>query len=57
MVDENLGRNPDAHPHEDGEAKAFAKKFNISLDLAKRLTGLHRAALALELHKPKKRYP
>jgi hypothetical protein len=55
MVDEHLGRNPDPHPQEDGEAKAFAKKFNISPDLAKRLTGLHRAALALEFHKPKKR--
>jgi hypothetical protein len=39
MVDENRWPNPDAQPHEDGEAKAFAKKFNISLDLAKRLTG------------------
>lgn len=39
----------------DKEAEAFAEKFNISLDMAKRLIELHRAALAREVKKPKKR--
>jgi ActR/RegA family two-component response regulator len=40
---------------EDEEVQAFAEKFNISLAMAKRLVELHRAALARELKKPKKR--
>jgi hypothetical protein len=39
------------------EAKAFAEKFNLSLDKAKQLMELHRAAVAREVKKPKKRSP
>jgi hypothetical protein len=39
----------------DEEAQALAEKFNISLDKAKRLIELHRAVLAREAKKPKKR--
>jgi hypothetical protein len=40
---------------EDREIKAFAEKFNISLDKAKRLINLYRAVLAREAKKPKNR--
>ncbi len=50
--DDGVGRSD-----EEKEAQAFAEKFNISLAMAKRLVGLHRAALKRELKKPKKRWP
>jgi hypothetical protein len=39
----------------DEKAEAFAEKFNISLDKAKRLIELHRDVVAREVKKPKKR--
>ena len=41
---------------QDEKAQAFAEKFNLPLDKAKKLIELHRAALAREVKKPKKRY-
>jgi hypothetical protein len=41
----------------DEEAEAFAEKFNVSLEKAKRLIELHRAVVAREVKKPKKRSP
>jgi hypothetical protein len=40
---------------QDTAAQAFAAKFNLPLDKAKRLIELHRAALAREAKRPKKR--
>jgi hypothetical protein len=53
MADEN-GRSDRDDKIVNEEAEAFAEKFNISLDKAKRLIELHRAALAREAKKPKK---
>jgi hypothetical protein len=41
---------------QDSAAQTLAEKFNLSLDKARRLMELHRAALAREAKKPKKRY-
>ena len=41
---------------QDRAAQALAEKFNLSLDKARRLIELHRAALAREARKPKKLY-
>jgi hypothetical protein len=54
MADENGWTDRD-DKLADEEAQAFAEKFNISLDKAKRLIELHRAVLAREVKKPKKR--
>jgi hypothetical protein len=54
MADENGWTDRD-DKLADEEARAFAEKFNISLDKAKRLIELHRAVLAREVKKPKKR--
>lgn len=55
MADESGWQDRDAQPEEDEEIQAFADKFNISLDMAKRLMELHRTALEREAKKPKKR--
>jgi hypothetical protein len=44
----------DEKPH-DEKAQAFAEKFNLPLDKAKRLIELHRAVVAREAKRPKKR--
>jgi hypothetical protein len=54
MADENGWTDLD---DEDEEIKAFAERFNISLDKAKRLVELHRAVVEREVKKPKKRPP
>jgi hypothetical protein len=41
-------------PSESDEARAFATKFNISLDKAKRLLEQHRAILERETGKPRR---
>jgi hypothetical protein len=46
--DQGLGERP----RESDEARAFANKFNISLDKAKRLLEQHRAILERETGKP-----
>lgn len=57
MTDKKDGpdQGSDEQPDADQDVEAFAEKFNISLDMAKRLIELHRAALAREVKKPKKR--
>jgi hypothetical protein len=56
MIDESGSqKSGEAQPEEDREAQAFAEKFNLSLDKAKQLLELHRAARAREIRKPKKR--
>jgi hypothetical protein len=56
MVDESgCQEGRDEQPEEDGKARAFAEKFNLSLDKARRLIELHRAVRAREAKKPKKR--
>jgi hypothetical protein len=52
---DGLDQGSDEQPDADQDVEAFAEKFNISLDMAKRLIELHRAALAREVKKPKKR--
>lgn len=57
MVNEKDGMNQggDEPPYADEDALAFSRKFNISLDKAKRLLEQHRAALAREVRRPKRR--
>jgi hypothetical protein len=54
MADENRWTDRDGKLV-DEEAAALAEKFNISLDKAKRLIELHRAVVAREAKRPKKR--
>jgi hypothetical protein len=54
MADENGWTDRD---DEDEKIKAFAERFNITLDKAKRLIELHRAVVEREVKKPKKRQP
>jgi hypothetical protein len=55
QVNESGGQSREAQP-QDTAVQAFAAKFNLSLDKAKQLIELHRAALAREVKKPKNRY-
>jgi hypothetical protein len=54
MADEN-GWTDRAEKQVDEKAEVLAEKFNLSLDKAKQLIELHRAALERETKKPKKR--
>jgi hypothetical protein len=54
MADEN-GWTDRAEKQVEEKAEVLAEKFNLSLDKAKQLIELHRAALERETKKPKKR--
>jgi hypothetical protein len=54
FMDEMQNQESDAPPQVE-KAQAFAEKFNLPLDKAKRLIELHRAVVAREVKKPKKR--
>jgi hypothetical protein len=55
MAVESVWESSDAQL-QDRAAQTLAEKFNLSLDKARRLMELHRAALAREAKKPTKRY-
>jgi hypothetical protein len=55
MAVESVWQSGDSQS-QDGAVQAFAAKFNLSLDKAKRLIELYRVVRAREIKKPKKRY-
>jgi hypothetical protein len=52
LVNRGQDQGRSERPRESDEARAFANKFNISLDKAKRLLEQHRAILERETGKP-----